>query len=672
MAVTYTMRISRFGDSLLAADAGRRLFTAGIDDRVVADLRAQVGLLTPEEIKGERHQLRNDPATVGRATRGGEGDDLSLGNWGLIQSRAMDNLLRLYFESEEVRRLLRQRFEPDPLMPANRIKQRYGSPADSDTNKKCIREYQKRTFGVAQAKNFISVTGTERGQSCTSSLFTRSKAASAARWQSSTLPPSWCAGAAECSSSISTSKHLDWKPTNTCPDKPHPGIVDYVTQFRKTYEVPELLPYLYETKPIGKKGGHLWVMPAGRRDKAYRNALVSLDWKDLYQNRGGFLLFEDTKKGWEQELKPDYVLIDSRSGDTDVLGICTRQLPDSVVLMFTPNEQNLAGLEGVCRDIRHEETEGLKKQIRLHFVAANVPDLDDEKGILQRQIDAIRKRLKFKELSGMIRRYENLNLLDQSVFVLDRRHSRLARDYRKLARLVTADNLADRDAVLHALDDREQYLRTLLEDIGTEREPGYNLRWTLGRAFFKFEEEQIITNFLEDPDVLVKVAWCQALEERFEEASHLLDWVLRKKPDRPTALWKRARAGFDSVIPQVRGTICLITCKLRTLKGEVIVRVGRELRTISPDKLLQAIDLPAVQGLAPKSKIEIIKILASTEIGLETAIKLLPFQECGGYSLCVPCWQRSRSLSGPTDSLPNQGQVLGRGGRPLATSRLGL
>jgi hypothetical protein len=173
-------------------------------------------------------------------------------------------------------------------------------------------------------------------------------------------------------------------------------------------------------------------MPAGRRDLAYRRALSKLDWQRLYKDEEGFLLFEDTRMGWAEELKPDYVLIDSRTGDTEVLGICTRQLPDSVVLMFTPNEQNLAGLENVVRDIRREETEGLKKKIRLHFVAANVPDLDDEDGILYRQLQEFRKRLEFHDLSGTIRRYESLNLLDQSIVSLDQRDGKLARSYRRL------------------------------------------------------------------------------------------------------------------------------------------------------------------------------------------------------------------------------------------------
>ena len=84
-----------------------------------------------------------------------------------------------------------------------------------------------------------------------------------------------------------------------CSDKPHQGIVEFVTDFRRNFEVPDVLDYLYETKPIGKKGGRMWVMPAGRRDRAYRIALANLDWPRLYKDESGFLLFEDAKLGWE-------------------------------------------------------------------------------------------------------------------------------------------------------------------------------------------------------------------------------------------------------------------------------------------------------------------------------------------------------------------------------------
>ena len=110
--------------------------------------------------------------------------------------------------------------------------------------------------------------------------------------------------------------------------------------------------------------------------------------------------------------------------------------------------QNLAGLENVWRDIQREATEGLRKTIRVHFVAANVPDLDDEQRILRRQLQTFVVRLGIKWIDAVVRRYENLNLLEQSVFTLDRPRTRLAGSYRGLLRTLLKDNLADRDGVM--------------------------------------------------------------------------------------------------------------------------------------------------------------------------------------------------------------------------------
>src|SRR5271156_207674 len=73
---------------------------------------------------------------------------------------------------------------------------------------------------------------------------------------------------------LETYKHLG-------PPEPHPGIVEFVTEYRRSPEVPNFLDYIYETRPICKNGGRMWVMPAGRRDKAYRAALANLDWQKL-------------------------------------------------------------------------------------------------------------------------------------------------------------------------------------------------------------------------------------------------------------------------------------------------------------------------------------------------------------------------------------------------------
>jgi MinD-like ATPase involved in chromosome partitioning or flagellar assembly len=236
------------------------------------------------------------------------------------------------------------------------------------------------------------------------------------------------------------------------PPQPRPGMVEYVTEYRRTNCAPDVREYIYSAGSVGKKGGQLWVMPAGRRDATYQSALAKIDWIRLYHDEEGFLLLEDTKAQWEQEFKPDYVLIDSRTGHTDVEGICTRQLPDAVVVLFFPNEQNLVGLRDVCRRIRAEATSGLEKHIQLHFVMSNVPDLVDESEDLQGRVVGFRKELGIAEFDAVIHRYESVKLLfNQAIFVLDRPESRLTREYEQLFWNVIVHNRADRDAALQFL-----------------------------------------------------------------------------------------------------------------------------------------------------------------------------------------------------------------------------
>ena len=133
-------------------------------------------------------------------------------------------------------------------------------------------------------------------------------------------------------------------------------------------------------------------MPSGRSDTCAAT-LGQIDWVDLYESRDGYVLFEDLRRQWSNALQPDCVLIDSRTGHTDSSGICKRQLPDSLVILFFPNEQNLRVLTQVVRDIRAEADEPRIRNIALHFVMSNVPDLDDEDTILKGKISASKNSL---------------------------------------------------------------------------------------------------------------------------------------------------------------------------------------------------------------------------------------------------------------------------------------
>jgi tetratricopeptide (TPR) repeat protein len=239
-----------------------------------------------------------------------------------------------------------------------------------------------------------------------------------------------------------------------------PGVVDYVSQYLETHEAPEVRDYIVPCSAVvEEKNLPIWLMPAGRRDEKYAANLAAIDWQGLYRDHSGYLMFEDLKQQWDAfQPKFDYVLIDSRTGHTDVGGICTRQLPHAVVLMYFPNEQNISGLEMVAEEIRREEVT-LNKPTKLLFCPSNVPNLDDEYEILKTQCDRAQVALRYKQPAAIIHRYDSLALLDQTVFVLERPKTRLSEEYRTLTLTVVRGNPEDREGALAELDDIRQQLR---------------------------------------------------------------------------------------------------------------------------------------------------------------------------------------------------------------------
>ena len=107
-------------------------------------------------------------------------------------------------------------------------------------------------------------------------------------------------------------------------------------------------------------------MPAGKKDALYDVRRANLNWADLYRTTSGNNCRE--LEGRYRPLLPDYVFVNSRTGLTDVGGICTLHLPDLVVMMFALNEQNVRGVAAVARTIRESKITGLA-QIPLRGLA---------------------------------------------------------------------------------------------------------------------------------------------------------------------------------------------------------------------------------------------------------------------------------------------------------------
>jgi tetratricopeptide (TPR) repeat protein len=89
----------------------------------------------------------------------------------------------------------------------------------------------------------------------------------------------------------------------------------------------------------------LSVIKAGLFDDAYPRRVSEFDWDDLFHATVG--LFAGVADFLRARF--DYVLVDSRTGISDTSGICTMLLPDKLVVVFTPNQQSLTGVEDLVR-----------------------------------------------------------------------------------------------------------------------------------------------------------------------------------------------------------------------------------------------------------------------------------------------------------------------------------
>jgi MinD-like ATPase involved in chromosome partitioning or flagellar assembly/tetratricopeptide (TPR) repeat protein len=97
--------------------------------------------------------------------------------------------------------------------------------------------------------------------------------------------------------------------------------------------------------------GAIHFLSPGQQDNGvYKNALSALDWDTLYDKLYG-AEFLDALRAYLKNTY-DYVLIDSRTGLSDIADICTLHLPDMVVDCFTLSNQGIDGAAKVAKQIQ--------------------------------------------------------------------------------------------------------------------------------------------------------------------------------------------------------------------------------------------------------------------------------------------------------------------------------
>ena len=125
------------------------------------------------------------------------------------------------------------------------------------------------------------------------------------------------------------------------------GIIDLLDNLsnKKSIKTPTWSDILIKIS-IPNIKGTLHFLTAGKKNEEYFYKIRNLDVDTLYAEINGGNFVESLRNEWKKEY--DFVLIDSRTGITDIGGICTIQLPDMLILFFTATDQGLDGVIDVA------------------------------------------------------------------------------------------------------------------------------------------------------------------------------------------------------------------------------------------------------------------------------------------------------------------------------------
>ena len=219
---------------------------------------------------------------------------------------------------------------------------------------------------------------------------------------------------------------------------PRQGIVEYVSEYKTGGRVPPLVDYAFEVESASTSPGRIFVMPAGRRNRNYQIQLAGLDWKYFYRHSRGFLFVENLKAAIQKDYSPDYVLVDSRTGLTDVFSICTLQLPDLVVLLFSLNNQNVSGTARVYQAIRSNQ---VGRDIETILVATPIPDAPDSIDLLKRRLDYVRKTVHAEP--KLFLSFDPFMAFEERVLSTKEIPSGLSRGYEALTTQIISANKSD-------------------------------------------------------------------------------------------------------------------------------------------------------------------------------------------------------------------------------------
>jgi hypothetical protein len=130
---------------------------------------------------------------------------------------------------------------------------------------------------------------------------------------------------------------------------------------------------------MANANGWLLLMPAGPAPRgSYWAVLKELNDKlrPADPSGRGFMAMLDLQARIQDELKPDYLLIDARTGVTEIGSLATTILADTVVCMFVANLESLDGTLAVIEALQSAPRLTSQKPIRAIPVLSRAKEID--------------------------------------------------------------------------------------------------------------------------------------------------------------------------------------------------------------------------------------------------------------------------------------------------------
>ncbi|MBO3463028.1 pentapeptide repeat-containing protein [Aetokthonos hydrillicola Thurmond2011] len=167
-------------------------------------------------------------------------------------------------------------------------------------------------------------------------------------------------------------------------------LLDYKQQMTQDFSISgdeddlpfkNLKEFIVDVYTNVQEKGELWILSAGRRSKDnfsdYANTVRTFDWGDFYQNWEGELYFEWLRQQFE--IIADVVLIDSRTGVTEMGGVCTYQLADVIVMLCSANQQCLEGTYKMFLDFKRPQVQEIRERtLEVVVVPARIDNTESD------------------------------------------------------------------------------------------------------------------------------------------------------------------------------------------------------------------------------------------------------------------------------------------------------